>query len=62
MKDTRKKDPSARYCGAKEMPDPYDVCAICGENIYWPDEEIGWDDHNQICHAACVEKEGRSGN
>lgn len=42
----------------KQDADVY--CAICGDGIY-PDESVAWDDHNQICHAECVEEEEYEG-
>lgn len=51
-----------RYTAERYAPDPYALCSICGDNIYWPEEEVAWDENNGICHAACMERIGeRSG-
>ena len=36
-------------------------CSVCGDGIY-PDESVSWDEHNQICHAECVEEENEDGS
>ena len=39
------------------MPsDPIDLCPVCGEYIYWPEEEVEWDEQSQICHAECLKE------
>lgn len=44
-------------CIAERYAQETDIyCAICGDGIY-PDEAVSWDDHNQICHAECLEEE-----
>ena len=45
-----------RDIAAKYAPDTDIYCAIFGDGIY-PDEAVSWDEHNQICHAECVEEE-----
>lgn len=42
--------------GFVDAPETY-RCAICGNYIDWPAEEIGWKNGKDICHAECLEKE-----
>lgn len=58
MRRPVRNDAFARYQDqAYNRQDPCGVCPVCGEYIYWPEEDVLWDENNQICHAVCVEKE-----
>ena len=48
---------SARYeKSIYRQDEPTDVCAICGEYIWWPEEEIGWNENRRMCHAECMKE------
>lgn len=41
------------------MPsDPIDLCPVCREYIYWPEEEVSYNKDDQMIHARCVNKKG----
>lgn len=56
MKTSKRKDPFHVH-GTISVPDEYPDCAICGKPVLWPQEEVAWDENNEICHAECVEEE-----
>lgn len=49
-----REDDFLRDAAEKYLPDTDMSCAICGGPIYWPDEEIDWDENKEICHAECL--------
>lgn len=52
------KNAFARYTNrAYKQSDPYDFCPICKEDIFWPEEEISYDENGQMVHAKCAEDE-----
>lgn len=42
--------------GFVDVPETY-CCAICGNYIDWPTEEIDWKNGKEICHAERLRKE-----
>lgn len=56
MKTTASRNAFSRCVSDRYEPDTDIICAICGCGIYRGDP-VSWDDHNQICHAKCVEEE-----
>lgn len=54
-------DAFARYTDlAYCRQDPYDVCPICGDYIYWPSEPAEFDEDGRLCHENCLIKEEES--
>lgn len=41
---------------AYRQQDPYDVCPICGKDIYWPVQSVWFDENDRMCHTQCLEE------
>lgn len=37
--------------------EPTGVCAVCGGEIWWPEEEVGWTQTGDLRHAECEEEQ-----
>lgn len=59
MKVNPRRDSFSRMTDVLYEADGYTACAICGRQVYWPREPVGWDHNNQICHVQCVEERAK---
>lgn len=56
MRYLHRKDPFCAWYGLADLPDPEEICAVCGGPI-WAGEPVELNRDGEICHAACAEKE-----
>lgn len=56
LKSVRNDDFSIHTRRVYMQSDPRDLCPVCGEYIYWPEEEVAHTESGQMIHAKCAEQ------